>query len=96
MLQEHLEYLKWMCYTVELESTQNHSGHAQSTACEFSEFHGKDKNTSRATGTCVNHFSTVKVVRYCSDGDKGVPREGGCCPAVVPFHNTEKRSTGNE
>lgn len=66
-----------MCYTGEqLESIQTHSGHAKSTACEFSEFRGEDKNTPRATGTCVNHFSTVRVVGYCSDGIKGVSREG--------------------
>lgn len=74
MLQERLEYLKLMCYAGEqLESTQNRSGHAQNAVCVFSEFHSEDENAPRATGTCVSHFSTVKVVGYGSDRCKGVP-----------------------
>lgn len=77
VLQEHLEHLKLMCYAGEqLESIPNCSGHTQNTAYGLSEFHSEDKNVWCATGTCASHFSTVKVVGYRSDGDKGVPREG--------------------
>lgn len=72
MLQEQLEYLKSMCCAAEqMESTQNHTGHAQSTTCELSELHGEDENRQRATGTCESYFSAVRAVGHCSDGDKG-------------------------